>query len=658
MRCFIPFLLVFGHLAQAQDTLYVNSQAIAGKKDGTSWADGYLTIHDALKVIDAKVVKVMGGIYFASDNNEKTESLVVSHLDAIIGGFGVVNNQVINDPNLFPTIVDGDIGILSDSTDNTFQLLRCSKSNGNILIAGLAFVNGNGIAAPSNRNKGGAIWIDNSNATANIRVSIQNCTFNFNRSQTGGAIYFHQASDIYSIIPVITLCDFNNNFARFNGGGAIYCPNVSKKNNDSLHIQSCIFQNNFSGENGGAIMFSEVSGYYLIDSCDFTNNYALSDGAAIVESLAEFDKGTLSIRNCNFLNNFAHNSTFSILRQHPEDKLDSTYLELIGCNFVGNISDLGDGGAIYYYNTSGYTSFTIERSNFENNKAQNDGGAIYIETKTFFKLSIDQTKFINNRAAESGTGGIFYQAGYGPKGFVDINKISITNSIFARNRDAIAFNNGSYGTLDVNVYNSTFFKNENYIFGKSYNPASNYIDNYAKMFIRNCVIWEPKASISTLLFNGDPKKLSIKDYFVSNSSVNLGNFKLGDYNADFGGMLFYAYPLFKDTASNDFSLLPCSPGVNKGNTKIIDSLGILYDIAGNPRIYQDSVDMGAYESQTKCTVSTEEIHVVNTISLVPNLVHAGTFVHITSHNHEWNERWQVEVLYISAQQCLCIFSQH
>lgn len=61
------------------------------------------------------------------------------------------------------------------------------------------------------------------------------------------------------------------------------------------------------------------------------------------------------------------------------------------------------------------------------------------------------------------------------------------------------------------------------------------------------------------------------------------------------GNLFGLDPMFVDTSAGDFTLLPCSPAINAGNNAIVNSLGILTDLAGNPRILGDTVDMGAYE---------------------------------------------------------------
>jgi len=639
-------VLIF-RFVQGQTTVFVNQNAI-GKNDGTSWQDAFKTISEALKIKKSDTIKIMMGVYYASSTNDPNESLDLSNTEVIIGGYGAIGNEIKYDPILFPTVISGDIGTAKDTTDNSYQLMQCKKTGGKIWIEGLQFEESNGINAQFPKNKGGAIWIDSNNAIANLEVIIRNCKFTKNRSQTGGAIYFNENINDFSIIPRIEYCTFDKNISRFVGGGAIYIPYIIKSDNDSLSIKKSGFINNYSGENGGAIVFKEIKGKYIIDSTDFFNNFCFGDGASIFQGLSIYVSGSLNIKNSNFENNLANNSNLSIVRANSKNIIDSTNLNIINCNFINNVSDYGDGGAIYYNNFSGYTNLNIQKTNFENNTALNDGGAIFIETETDFKLTIDQSKFIKNKSAESGTGAIFYQAGYGPKGYKDINNISISNTLFARNSDAIAFNNGSYGTMPIDINNCTFFKNGKYIFGKSYNPLSDYIDNYAVMKIRNCAIWEPNSNIYYMFYNGDPKKTSISDFYVYNSIVNVSSLFV-NVNADKGGVIYSRYPQFKDTLNNDFSLLPCSPAINKGNRYIIDSLGILYDLAGNPRIYQDSVDIGAYESQKECMVANQDLDSQEVFKLIPNLTYPNATIQLQINAANINDKYQIRIVDLSGK---------
>jgi hypothetical protein len=55
-------------------------------------------------------------------------------------------------------------------------------------------------------------------------------------------------------------------------------------------------------------------------------------------------------------------------------------------------------------------------------------------------------------------------------------------------------------------------------------------------------------------------------------------------------------PLFSGNTDHPYSLLPGSPCIDAGTINLPDGLALpSFDLAGNPRIYNDSVDIGAYE---------------------------------------------------------------
>jgi hypothetical protein len=67
-------------------------------------------------------------------------------------------------------------------------------------------------------------------------------------------------------------------------------------------------------------------------------------------------------------------------------------------------------------------------------------------------------------------------------------------------------------------------------------------------------------------------------------------------------------PLFVDPENGDYRLSAGSPCRNSGNNAALPE-GLLVDIAGNLRIYDGRVDMGAYESQTELIYYTISVHV-------------------------------------------------
>src|SRR5690606_14594294 len=105
---------------------------------------------------------------------------------------------------------------------------------------------------------------------------------------------------------------------------------------------------------------------------------------------------------------------------------------------------------------------------------------------------------------------------------------------------------------------------------------------------------------------------------LTSANIPGGTEAFGDH------VIFNTYPLFADTATGDFRLLPCSPAVNKGDNVTVDTINLSNDLDGNSRIYQDTVDLGAYEMQDTCqTISVIEPTDLMLVYLSPNPVYKG-----------------------------------
>jgi hypothetical protein len=76
---------------------------------------------------------------------------------------------------------------------------------------------------------------------------------------------------------------------------------------------------------------------------------------------------------------------------------------------------------------------------------------------------------------------------------------------------------------------------------------------------------------------------------ISYSDIQGGFTGTGNINAD---------PQFVSAAAGNFQLQPTSPCVNVGSNVAISATGVTTDLAGNPRIVNGVVDMGAYEVQS------------------------------------------------------------
>ena len=160
---------------------------------------------------------------------------------------------------------------------------------------------------------------------------ISNCTFsNNNASLNGGATYSESfnGANIDS-----TIFSFNNAV----NGGAIYF----KSNFDSLNINYCSFNENSATDNGGAINTNALSS---INHCEFTSNIAENNGGGIYAS-QESSNFQITVKNSTFGSNNAINQ---------------------------------DGGALFIF--SDYNLNTIELCTFDNNFANNKGGALMTTT--------------------------------------------------------------------------------------------------------------------------------------------------------------------------------------------------------------------------------------------------------------------------------------
>ena len=176
----------------------------------------------------------------------------------------------------------------------------------------------------------------------------------------------------------------------------------------------------------------------------------------------------------------------------------------------------------------------------------------------------------------------------GSSGYAIYSRGSIINSVLynntSPNQSACIYlgtstaNGGNASGISVDVVNTTFAKNN----GVNGNVIYMLRANGGRM--KNVIVHD---NGSTTPFN-----IAGAGAVVTNSIVEGG--QQSGLNVD---------PLFKDTANNDFSLQPLSPAINAGNNADFPGT-ITKDLAGNDRIYDTTIDMGAYEASTICVMPT------------------------------------------------------
>lgn len=303
------------HLARPDTNgiVYVDSSNIGMAGNGSSWANAVTELADAMKEArdnsDIKEIWVAKGTYKplfnAADAFKNTlcntpsrdDAFVLSKDVKIYGGFA--NGETIlsaRNISLNRTILDGDLGVVNDTADNSYHVLIGAGNLGSAVLDGFSITNGNATASfllPSilvntisvSRFTGGGLTILNSSP------ELKYCTFYRNTGLSGGAIFHNLGGK-----ATITESAFYENSAisNGNGGGAIYTL-------DSIQINKCKFRANEAGLAGGGVFANFGSGSHAtILNSIFTGNKADIGGAIALN----FNAGS-TIMNCTIGGNNA-----------------------------------------------------------------------------------------------------------------------------------------------------------------------------------------------------------------------------------------------------------------------------------------------------------------------------------------------------------------
>ncbi|MCB0577756.1 MAG: hypothetical protein KDD10_00400, partial [Phaeodactylibacter sp.] len=231
----------FEYQPQNQVVLYVNKLA-SGNNDGTSWADAFTGLQDALALAAAcfnvSEIWVAEGTYYPTAGADRTISFSMVNGVAIYGGFPDTGNPGMQDRDWTanPTILSGDIGTVGVNTDNSRRIIY------NINLDNTAVLDG-----------------------FTIRDAYNEVFFN---GMQGGGMWNNLAS------PRILNCTFRNNHVSDHGGGVA-------NDYSSPDFMNCLFVEN-SGTHGGA--FRTQVGTPTLTNCTFFGNTA-SLGGAIAANL-------------------------------------------------------------------------------------------------------------------------------------------------------------------------------------------------------------------------------------------------------------------------------------------------------------------------------------------------------------------------------------
>ena len=114
-------------------TLFVDLQA-TGNNDGSSWANAYTSLQDALSSARTcgipSSIKIAGGTYFPDDGQfvgtgDRSAAFEIDFVTLIEGGYNPTTN--LKDPT-YPTYLSGNISDKVSKLDNSYQVIRISEA--------------------------------------------------------------------------------------------------------------------------------------------------------------------------------------------------------------------------------------------------------------------------------------------------------------------------------------------------------------------------------------------------------------------------------------------------------------------------------------------------------------------------------------------------
>ncbi len=345
--------------AVAQDTgvncIYVDDDA-NGLNNGSSWADAYNHLQDALTIAGycnkPVEVHVAQGVYEPDSNSiypdgtgDREVSFNLINGVTVKGGYAGFGEPEpgARDFEMYETILSGDLDgndvELSDPCDlsdeptraeNSIHVVSTVGTDNSAVLDGFIVTGGNANGESLPRYWGGGVYNENlpdvDFGCTEQGPTIINCKIirNFAAGE-GGGMY-----NRYSCKPQLIDCEFALNVSRW-GGGAI--------KNDTSHpdIVNCTFRNNIIASlselypSGGAIDNEESSP--LCTSCLFIANEA-NYGGAVGNWICDCDPVFV---NCNFYGNTAqHGGVLWVSNDYG-----TSHIQFINSTLAGNFANNG-----------------------------------------------------------------------------------------------------------------------------------------------------------------------------------------------------------------------------------------------------------------------------------------------------------------------------
>jgi predicted outer membrane repeat protein len=314
------------------ETIYVDADA-TGANDGSSWANAYKYLQDALADADVNdEIRVAQGIYRPDENSanpngtgNRNATFQLINGVALKGGYAGYGQPDADGRNFvtYETILSGDLhgndfpvtdpcDLFTEPTrtENSYHVV--TTNGGTAILDGFAISAGNSNGSWSDATDRGGGMVNRE-----CDLTLSNCTFRSNSAgESGGGMYNRKSNS------TLTNCTFSGNSAESEGGGL-------RSSGDRMIFLNCTFIGN-SATYGGGVTCSD--GYEIMFAyCNFIENSTRGDGGGLF-SMDTWPKLT----NCIFIANFArHGAGMFSWYSIPT---------LANCTFTRNSADIYGGG--------------------------------------------------------------------------------------------------------------------------------------------------------------------------------------------------------------------------------------------------------------------------------------------------------------------------
>ncbi len=247
------------------NVLAVDAAVVGGDNDGSSWANAFSDLQDAIAASNATLneIWVAQGTYYPTAGTDRTQTFQLKASVGVYGGFDATEimrteRDIVNNES----ILSGDIGVKNDRTDNVYHVVSCASAS---TLDGMRVTLGYADSVTNFNQYGAGLIADGVSAT------IKHCYFYDNRSAWGGAVFFVNGGSDSLFID----CVVSSNIAT-SGGGGVYVRSGA----NPLIVNSLIINNEAQGGGTGGGIRAAGSDLNIIN-CTIVGNVAATSGAGI-----------------------------------------------------------------------------------------------------------------------------------------------------------------------------------------------------------------------------------------------------------------------------------------------------------------------------------------------------------------------------------------